>query len=82
MFTAQFALQAHEDNKETGYSLLHSLHLRPMKILRRLDTVYFTVCTSGRRRCTEVRNLKPETLGRSKYDVTVAVTIERTNDRR
>jgi hypothetical protein len=32
-------------------------------MLRRMDTVYCTVCTLGPRRCTEVRNFKPETFG-------------------
>ena len=78
----QFVLQGHEYTKETGYCLVHSLHFKILKILRRLDTVYCAVCTSGPRKYTEVRNLKPETLGRAKCHVTVAVTIERANDRR
>jgi len=47
LFTVQLALQGHEDTKESGYSLLHSLNFRAMKIQRRLDTIYCTVCTSG-----------------------------------
>jgi len=47
LFTVQLALQGHEDTKESGYSLLHSLNFRAMKIQRRLDTIYCTFCTSG-----------------------------------
>ena len=47
LFTVQFALQDHEDTKETGYYLLYIVHFRTMKIQRRLDTIYCTVCTSG-----------------------------------